>query len=938
MKSLRLQIILMTLASILLTLTVTTLVTVRTFRTYYTEALTANAAIFAQNVRTITDSLLLLGLSLEQFEGMNEKLKELVVPAKDIAYCHIYDAHGQVLYSTDHALRPQQPIPAFPLQPSPDMPGLTESAVTTTGVRYYGTVVPLYAHTGGYLGAIRVGVPTAAVSEKITTLLVHVGITSLLAFLVAAAIFLVFSHRHITRPISRLVAATQAMARGDLQRHITGLPDNEWGTLATGFNQMTQNLSTLISELEARNMLAKTLISTRDLGMILRIVVQSIAEIGQFDRVRLYLYDEPSQSLVCRMTVGMAEEQVPHLHISLADERAGVSQWVFQHRTPYVVEDVTTDDKCNPALTRLLGVTNYAVAPLLAGEKTVGVVAVDNLRRPQAFTPERLNSLMAFANTAALAIDNALLYQNLEKRVSERTQQLENANMRLQELDRIKTDFLSTVSHELRTPLTSIVGFAKMLARRFQTVLLPHLDQTEVKVQREAQRVADNLGIVIEESERLTRLINNVLDLARIEEGKVEWHLTEVSMREVVQRAMHATSALAQEKRLPVQMVTSGEEFCVYGDYDRLIQVVTNLLSNALKFTQTGSITCNLEQQHETVRVEIIDTGIGIAPEEVETVFDKFHQVGDTLTAKPHGSGLGLSICKEIMAYLGGSMGVESTLGSGSTFWFTLPVYAPPGVASQPPSLCARVTHHVRSTIPRRPDDASLILIVDDAQPFRTLLRHDLEGAGYQVIEAPHGQDAVHLAREAHPDLIILDLMVPDLEGFEMPGILQQDTTTAAMPLLLVSILEEKDQGYTPGVDSYLTRPVEDEQLLATVASLVGQQPSQPSTGRQTILVVEDDEATVRRIETVLNRCAYQVMTASNAQDGLRQATAVRPEVVIFSTQLYAVDDGAFVRALRAMPETMHSHMLVLTEHTGMAGAVPAGPGLLWMGKATRSG
>src|SRR5215470_14071259 len=309
MKSLRLKIILITLAIIFLALTVSTLFTVKAFKAYYTDALTAKSEIFAQNVRSIVESLLQLGLALDQFEGMNDKLAELVGHTPGIAYCRIYDAQGKLLYGAEPA-----PVPSLAFAPvSAEMfthtPALTRQYTAAAGEVYYDTVSPLHTEAGKYIGTLRVGFPAAVISEKIATLLATAATSLVVSFLVAAGVFLVFCFRSITQPISRLLAATQAMAEGDLRRRISDVPEHELGKLAAGFNYMADNLSALINELEHRNTFASALISIRDLEPLLDTVVKGMAQCGGYDRVRLYLYDEPQHSLVCQAAFGMEEEK-----------------------------------------------------------------------------------------------------------------------------------------------------------------------------------------------------------------------------------------------------------------------------------------------------------------------------------------------------------------------------------------------------------------------------------------------------------------------------------------------------------------------------------------------------------------------------------------------------------------------------------------------------
>ena len=763
---------------------------------------------------------------------------------------------------------------------------------------------------GSKVGTIELAMSRERVKKELISNIL--SIIALTIFIIAAIALtsLVISKRSITQPISRLLAATQEMAQGDFQRRIEELPGNELGKLAEGFNRMAENLSALINELEHRNEMSRALISTRDLEEILDRVAQGVAESGGYDRVRLYLYDELQDSLVCHTAFGMEKDQVRQLKLSLSGDKKSVSQWVFQEKAPYVVKDASKDDKCDPELIRFLGVTSYAVVPLLAGEKPLGVMAVDWIKTKQPFSEDRVNSLIAFANTAALAIENAILYTNLEERVQERTRQLEFANERLKELDQVKSDFLSTVSHELRTPLTSVLGFARIIAKRFQTSLLPHLDQSQKKTQREAKRVQENLEIIIEEGERLTRLINDVLDLEKIEAGKMEWKMREMSLFEVVETAVNATSSLAREKELEVKVVPHGEDFRLCGDPDRMAQVVTNLLSNAIKFTEEGSITCELERGEEAITLKVIDTGIGLAQDDLDQIFDRFKQVGDTLTDKPKGTGLGLPISKEIIEYHGGRIWAESELGRGSTMIFTLPAMREQASVAQEIPLFSRVTDHISAQFPQHGEDTPRILIVDDEKHIRTLLREQLEEAGYSIVEAQNGREAIQLARAERPDLIILDILMPGLDGFEVTTILKQSDETADIPIMILSIVEDRDRGYRLGVDSYLTKPIDAEQLLSTVSSLAARGQQTPAPTRKKVLVIEDDAGIVRAIHEVLNE--FQLITVDDGQEGIRMAQQEHPNLIILDVRL--AKEGAIVKTLRSMSETSESQIIVLTE------------------------
>lgn len=381
------------------------------------------------------------------------------------------------------------------------------------------------------------------------------------------------------------------------------------------------------------------------------------------------------------------------------------------------------------------------------------------------------------------------------------------------EVDRLKTEFISAVSHELRTPLTSILGFANLIRSRFRRRIAPFV-AGDAKARQTADRILENLAIIETESQRLTRLINDLLDIAQMESGRVEWHMGDVDVGQVIRDSVTAAAALAREKGLTVNLAVLAPLPSVWGDRDRLVQVMTNLLSNAIKFTDEGEIGVSSwvwtadasaspsphsppDLQPPALVVSVTDTGVGIATKDLPLIFERFRQLGDVLTEKPKGTGLGLPICKEIVEHHEGAIWVESEVGVGSTFSFALPLVEPVG---RPPML-----HEIRQRVAERLPAASageqepLVLIVDDKASVRCLLRQELAGAGYRVIEAADGVQALAEARRQSPALIIMDVMVPGVSGFDVSGALQADERTADIPILILSIIEDQERGLRLG-------------------------------------------------------------------------------------------------------------------------------------------
>lgn len=447
------------------------------------------------------------------------------------------------------------------------------------------------------------------------------------------------------------------------------------------------------------------------------------------------------------------------------------------------------------------------------------------------------------------------------------------------EIDRMKTDFISTVSHELRTPLTSILGFAKIIKKKLETGIFPLLHTEDRKTQKTVKQVGENIHIIVSEGERLTSIINDVLDIAKMEAGKVEWQMHPTSIEEIIERAIAATSSLVEATGLQLQKDIEAELPEVVGDRDRLIQVAINLISNAIKFTDVGCVTCRVRQQSNQIIVSVIDSGIGIAAPDQDKVFEKFKQVGDTLTDKPKGTGLGLPICKQIVEHHGGKIWLESELGRGSTFSFSLPISNSTNAGVEKmdiDTLVRQLKQSIVQTEPASSEHHKTILVVDDDAHIRQLLRQELEAEGYEVKEAIDGMNAIAQVKTAQPDLIILDVMMPQINGFDVAAVLKNDPQTMGIPIIILSIIEDKQRGYRLGIDRYFTKPVNTEGLLKDIGLLLSQ-----GTSKKKVLVVDENESTLRILAEVLQAKGYSVVEASNGPECIEKALSVKPDMII---------------------------------------------------------
>ena len=526
---------------------------------------------------------------------------------------------------------------------------------------------------------------------------------------------------------------------------------------------------------------------------------------------------------------------------------------------------------------------SYLGVPIPMGDDIIGVLSVQSTEQENRFNESDQRLLSTIASSVGVALRNAQLFEDVEQAKME----AENASKTAEKANEAKSAFLSTVSHELRTPLTSVLGFAKIIRKRLDDKIFSIIDKTDPKTAKIVDQITENLKVVISEGERLTHLINDVLDLAKIEAGKMEWNQENVSLAKVAERAIAATSSLFDQK--PVKLIRKIDNDLpdIIGDEDKLIQVVINLFSNAVKFTDSGSVICSLYKKADEVILSMSDTGIGISSEDYVAVFEQFKQVGgDTLTDKPKGTGLGLPICKEIVEHHGGRIWVESEVGKGSTFSFALPVAKTEKKSdgnNQPIHLNELVKQlkeqMVFSKLKLNGGNAT-ILVVDDDDSIRSLLQQELSEAGYLIELATNGKQALECIRKTRPDLIILDVMMPEMNGFDVAAILKNDPQTMDIPIIILSIVQDKARGYRIGVDRYLTKPINTTELFTEVGNLLEQGKS-----KKKVMVVDEDSAAVRSLTDVLQTKGYQVVE-SDGKELVEKAIATQPDIIILNSIL----------------------------------------------------
>lgn len=500
------------------------------------------------------------------------------------------------------------------------------------------------------------------------------------------------------------------------------------------------------------------------------------------------------------------------------------------------------------------------------------------------FAAKELGALARNFNQMVTRLGSA--YQTLEEKVAQRTSELQAANQELARANKLKSEFLANVSHELRTPLSAIIGFSQILLDGIDGPMNEEQQQDILQVNRSGQS--------------LLALINQILDLSKIEAGKMELAIERIELPTLVTSVLESISPLAQEKGLRIDTRFAPGLPAVEADAGRLKQILINLLSNAVKFTERGHIEVIAQPSGRMVRIAVKDTGIGISAEAQKVIFEEFVQGDGSSTRRHGGTGLGLSIVRKLVEMHGGAVTVVSEPGMGSTFTFTIPAWA-----SVQGTLAAPQRRPLRR--PNHGLPGAAILVVDDDPSVRQLISRHLEQEGWKTVQASNATDALQLARESRPLLITLDIMMPDASGWWVLEKLKEDPRTAGIPVLVVTIVEDQRMVFDLGASDYLGKPYDRSTLIAKIHRLL------PQLHGKRMLVVDDDPEARTILGRVLKDENAEVVMASSGDEALTLIAQSPPDLVLLDLMMPGMSGFEMVARLRAQPQGAHIPVMIVS-------------------------
>lgn len=612
---------------------------------------------------------------------------------------------------------------------------------------------------------------------------------------------------------------------------------------------------------------------------LMRKVAQMVAQTIGVDRCSIFLLDQTRTSMypaAAQLASGQMDSKLQEKFKNLKPEPVDavpLCQQAIRTGQPVVYNRQQHPTDLPWAWHDVLGIQSALVTALVSKGAPIGIMVLDQHEaRLTEFTPEQVTLATAMAAQSAMVIDNARMYEEL----------IQTADQ-LREMDRLKSQFLANMSHELRTPLNSIIGFSR--------VILKGIDGPLTDMQKQDLEAIHGSGT------HLLSLINDILDISKIEAGKMELAFEEVDLHTVVKGVMSTAIGLTKDKPVNLVQKIPDDLPTVWADPVRTRQALLNLVSNASKFTEKGAITIEATADARFVRVSVRDTGIGIAAEKLDTIFQAFTQADASTTRKYGGTGLGLAIARSFIELHGGEIWVESELGVGTTFSFTLP-------RAKPAELPADATPEQEESVT---SSKKVVVTIDDDPGVITLYRRYLEQHGYHVIGVSNSQQALEQVQRFKPHAITLDILMPQKDGWAVLQELKQNPSTRDIPVIMCSILSEQGKGFSLGASDYLVKPIMQDDLIATLKRLDGHT-------KTVVLAIDDRPEDILLIRRILEgQPQFVLVEAHSGAEGIEAVRRDPPDLILLDLMMPEMDGFAVLETLKGDAATRDIPVVVIT-------------------------
>ena len=748
---------------------------------------------------------------------------------------------------------------------------------------------------------------------------------AILLFTLAVSYLLV---RGTKDPLDDLTSLAEQFRRGNLNVRSGYTSANEFGALAAAFNALAGTVQEEWQSRESAARVTETMLSREESHAFCRELLTALLEHTGSQAGAVYLLNEQKRDYEHFESVGLSPACRASFSAAGFEGEFGAA---LATRKIQRITDIPADSRFTfPAVTGDFLPREILTIPVISGADVVAVISLASVRTYGApavrlvsdlwtVITARLNGVLALKKIRALAqqleAQNAeltaqkgeleaqkreLTAQTVELRrqsdiLSEQNTELEVQTARVAEANRLKSEFLSNMSHELRTPLNSVLALSRVL-----------------QVQGRDQFTSEQTGylqIIERNGKNLLSLINDILDLAKIESGRLDVACEEFSLGDTITAITESLEPICREKGVALAVNVAPGLPKLWSDPRRVHQILQNIAGNAVKFTREGHVSVTARGLGGEVEIVVEDTGIGIPERDLPHIFDEFRQVDGTSARAFEGTGLGLAIAAKSVRLLGGRIAVKSALGQGSTFSITLPLGTPaPGLPQTPDS------HMFPGPSGRT------VLVVDDDRADAALIADYLSQAGYGTLIAHSGPEALRLAAAHQPFAITLDVIMPDMDGWEVLQALKRNPATTLIPVIIASMAEDRETGLALGAIGVVSKPVERDALLTEVrrlsppgeTSVLAVDDDGADRGNR-VLLVEDSEPAIVQIKMVLEGAGYAVDVARGGQEALSAMAGTPPGGIILDLMMPGMDGLTLLERLRGTPATARTPVLILT-------------------------
>lgn len=725
----------------------------------------------------------------------------------------------------------------------------------------------------------------------------------------------VYISKTFSKPIIAMNHVAQEIANGDLSaRNIVDVND-EIGSLALEFNRMATSLESKIRHQQGVSDISVTMISKSNLEDFGIALLKRLMHITKANMSSFYVFNEKSRDFTPLVSLGANHEMLKSVSLEKPEGEFGMA---ISEKNIYHLKNIPKDTrfKFKTIAGDIIPREIISIPVLVENEvlALISLVSIKNFKfeNIEVLKHSWININVAFSNlvvnerTKMLAENLTKMNQQLEAQSEELQDQAEELQDQASELqnnadelqkqnieleaqrnqveaaNKLKSEFLSNMSHELRTPLNSIMALSRVL-----------ILQAGKKLNEEENNY---LEIVERNGKRLLTLINDILDLSKVEAGKMEITPGLFSVGSLLQLLKENMQSLAESKGIKLNLEMTDNIPDIESDESRLHQVLTNVIGNAVKFTEKGSVSISASHSSNNVLIKVRDTGIGISKEDIPYIFDEFRQADGSSSRQYEGTGLGLSIAKKILKLLGGQIEVESEEGRGSVFTVIIPVKWTSKILSQ--SL-------IEYEKPFSGTESDTILVVDDNPKTVKIIADYLHEAGYKVITASTGKEALLLADQYHPFAITLNIIMQDMDGWETLQKLKSKISTKDIPVIMISVSNDNQTGLALGASGFINKPVNKQTLISQIREI--------NMLPERIMIVDDNEFELDQLSKMIETEQIKTIKAHGGRECLELLEKEIPDLLILDLMMPDIDGFKVLERLKEKPETLNLPVIILT-------------------------